>query len=150
MSGYISQELKLKDQNKTASNLGMRKMKRDTTYSNIDMEQTGKILQQRIGEKGYSVGEIQKMLMLACPQPVYRWLKGQILPSVNHLYMLSQILGCHMEDLLVEKWVDYVLEFVETERSFMANGRKRMAIYGRWRWRKLREEIEGCEIWYYV
>jgi len=116
-------------------------MKRDKSYSNIDMEQTGKILRQRIGEKGYSVAEIQKMLMLACPQPVYRWLKGQVLPSVNHLYMLSQILGCHMEDLLVEKWIGYVLEFMEPERGFMAKGKRRMKAYGRWGYQELWDQV---------
>lgn len=110
------------------------KMKRDKTYSSIDMEQTGKILQQRINEKGYSVGEIQKMLMLAYPQPVYRWLKGQILPSVDHLYKLSQILECHMEELLIEKPMDYVWEIMETKPNFMAKGRRRVAAYGRWQY----------------
>ncbi len=107
-------------------------MKKDRVYSNIDMKRTGQILKKRIGDKGYSVGEIQKMLMLSCPQPVYRWLKGQILPSVNHLYMLSQILECHMEELLVERHLEYIWEIAEREQSFMAEGRRRMEAYGKW------------------
>lgn len=78
-------------------------MKKSRGYANIDMELTGKALRERVARSGYSVGEIQKELHLSCPQPIYRWFKGQTLPSVNHLYMLSRILECHMEELLVEK-----------------------------------------------
>ena len=41
-----------------------------------------------------------KYLHLSCPQPVYRWLRGKTLPSVDHLYALSRLFGVHMEDLL--------------------------------------------------
>jgi len=46
------------------------------------------------------VKDIQEYLKLACPQSIYRWYKGQILPSVDNLLMLSRLLGVHMEDLL--------------------------------------------------
>ena len=52
---------------------------------------------------GYDVKDIQEILQLSCPQPIYRWLKGQILPSVNHLWMLSRLFRVHIEDLLIEK-----------------------------------------------
>ena len=32
---------------------------------------------------------------------IYRWFKGSILPSVEHLCALSRLLDVHMEDLLV-------------------------------------------------
>ena len=32
---------------------------------------------------------------------IYRWFKGSILPSVEHLCALSRLLNVHMEDLLV-------------------------------------------------
>lgn len=50
---------------------------------------------------GYDVKYIQEYLNLSCPQPVYRWFKGQILHSVEKLCALSNLLGVHMEELLV-------------------------------------------------
>lgn len=44
---------------------------------------------------------IQEYLNLSCPQPIYRWFKGQNLPTVEKLYALSILLGVHMEELLV-------------------------------------------------
>ena len=75
----------------------------DKMYPNIDMEKTGKWLQLCMQMKGFSVKDIQEYLHLSCPQPVYRWFKGKILPSVDHLLMMSRLLGVHMEELLITK-----------------------------------------------
>lgn len=78
-------------------------MKEVKIYPNIDMQRTGIRLKEFIQKSGYCVADIQEYLHLSCPQPVYRWFKGTILPSVDHLLMLSELLGVHMEDLLVKK-----------------------------------------------
>lgn len=72
-------------------------------YPNIDLEETGRHIQNVIRKAGYSVREVQEYLHLSCPQPIYRWFRGQILPSLNHMYALSLLLHVHMEDLLVAK-----------------------------------------------
>lgn len=71
------------------------------TYLSIDMKKTGLLLKEKLEGSGYSVKEIQKYLQLSCPQPIYRWYKGKMLPSIDHLLMLSHLLGVHMEELLV-------------------------------------------------
>ena len=70
-------------------------------YEHIDMKKTGILLKYRIEKAGYTVKDIQKILQLSCPQPIYRWFKGMILPSVDHLYVLSRFLKVHVEDLIV-------------------------------------------------
>lgn len=70
-------------------------------YSGIDLVRTGSHLKRLIKQQGYPVKDIQKLMNLSCPQPVYRWFKGQVLPSVEHLYVLSKLLEIHMEELLV-------------------------------------------------
>ncbi len=70
-------------------------------YETIDAVKTGRHLERCIRSAGMSVAQIQKTLMLRYPQSVYRWFKGEILPSVNNLYMLSKLLGMHMENLLI-------------------------------------------------
>ena len=45
-------------------------------YENIDMKKTGLLLKKTIGNAGYTVKDIQKILHLSCPQPIYRWFKG--------------------------------------------------------------------------
>ena len=73
-------------------------MTKHNTYPNIDMKQTGRKMKRMIESAGYTPRMIQDYLHLSCVQPVYRWYKGLILPSVDHLFMLSELLGVHMED----------------------------------------------------
>ena len=72
-------------------------------YPNIDMLGTGKKLKGMLEGAGYTPRMIRDYLHLSCVQPIYRWYKGQILPSVDHLFMLSELLNVHMEDFLVKK-----------------------------------------------
>lgn len=91
-------------------------------YLDIDMKKTGATLKDRIRSAGYTVKDIQKHLILSCPQPIYRWYSGKILPSVNHLYAISRLLGVHMEELIVAKTFTG-----GTEKTF--TGEKRLLAY---------------------
>ena len=75
-------------------------MEKREGYPGLDLKQSGLLLRYQIRKSGYSVRDIQDYLVLSCPQPVYRWFQGKALPSVDHLYALSRLLGVHMEDLL--------------------------------------------------
>lgn len=70
-------------------------------YHHIDMIKTGMLLKDKILLAGYSVKEIQEELHLSCPQLIYRWFKGRVLPSLDYLYVLSRLLKVHMEELIV-------------------------------------------------
>ncbi|MCR5834949.1 MAG: helix-turn-helix domain-containing protein [Lachnospiraceae bacterium] len=97
-------------------------------YENIDMKKTGLLLKETIEKNGYTVKDIQNILHLSCPQPIYRWFKGSILPSVDHLYVLSRLLKVHMEDLLVPQYV--YSSFIEIHTDYIA-GSKRLYEYGK-------------------
>ena len=78
-------------------------MKVNESKTSIDMRRTGLNIQRLARENGHSVKDIQKYLCLSCPQPVYRWYKGFILPSVDNLLRLSELFHVHMEELLVKE-----------------------------------------------
>lgn len=121
------------------------------TYPNINMEKTGLLLKEKISEQGYTVKDIQKYLGLSCPQPIYRWFKGKVLPTLDHLFMLSRMLEVHMEELLVLEMdekrqeieeeacriPDYVIEKGYEKKfgqcAFLKEGIKRMSAY----WKKM-------------
>lgn len=87
-------------------------MKKSKTYPNIDMDKTGLQLKKYIEHAGLCVKDIQDYLHLSCPQPIYRWMNGKILPSVDHLFMLSELFGVHMEELLVKKQISNTPEVI--------------------------------------
>ena len=102
-------------------------MAKTITYPNIDMKQTGIKLKHIIEAAGYTPRMIQEYLHLSCVQPIYRWYKGLILPSVDHLLMLSELLGVHMEDLLVKK--NTMLLIYDIEQCNMKATQRRILLY---------------------
>lgn len=83
----------------------------------LNMVKTGQKINEVIKDSGYTVRELQEILHLECPQPVYRWYKGMVLPSVDHLFILSKVLNMHMEDLLVEKEIKEEVKIPERKKS---------------------------------
>lgn len=73
-------------------------------FTSLDTVLSGERLHSLIETSGYSVKEIQEMLCLSCPQPIYRWFHGTAFPSLDNLYLLSKILNVRMEDMLVESF----------------------------------------------
>lgn len=72
------------------------------TKTTIDIVRTGQKLRALAVDNDYSVKDIQSYLGLSCPQPIYRWYKGAILPSIDNLLKLSELYNMHMEDLIVK------------------------------------------------
>ena len=97
------------------------------TYPNIDMHRTGRKIKHMIESAGYTPRIIQDYLHLSCVQPIYRWYKGKILPSVDHLLMLSELLNVHMEDLLVK--MNAVPMIYDIEQSYAQAAQKRIMVY---------------------
>ena len=102
-------------------------MSKRTTYPNIDLQQTGHKMKHMLESAGYTPRMLQEYLHLSCVQPIYRWYKGKILPSVDHLLMLSELLNVHMEDLLVKK--NAVPVIYDIERCYILAAQKRFIAY---------------------
>ncbi|MDE6619171.1 MAG: helix-turn-helix domain-containing protein [Lachnospiraceae bacterium] len=87
-------------------------------YISLDVRLTGQRIHDVMIERGYTVRQIQEILDLSCPHPVYKWIHGCCIPSTDNLYRLSKILGVSMEDLLVEVGTgDKVDEASETDEA---------------------------------
>lgn len=66
----------------------------------IDVEQSGKRIIACIGERGFTLQEIQYFLNLESVQAIYRW-KRRNLPSLSNLYALSDLLEIPIDNFLV-------------------------------------------------
>lgn len=102
-------------------------MSQKPSYPNIDMQRTGRKLKHMLESAGYTPRIIQDYLHLSCVQPIYRWYKGLILPSVDHLFMLSELLHVHMEDFLVKK--NAVPVIYDIEQCYAQAAQKRFMAY---------------------
>lgn len=70
-------------------------------YPIINMKATGIRLRQVMDRKNITVKDIQQYLNLSCVQSVYRWLGGHSMPTVDHLYALSELFQVPIDYLIV-------------------------------------------------
>lgn len=67
----------------------------------IDLPATGANIRQLRQTKGLSVRDLQQFFGFEEPQAIYKWQRGQSLPTVDNLYALSALLDVPMNDILV-------------------------------------------------
>ena len=67
----------------------------------IDAVRTGQNITRLRVQRGLSVRDLQAWFDFEEPQAVYKWQRGQSLPSVDNLYALSALFGVTMNDILV-------------------------------------------------
>ena len=70
-------------------------------YPVIDMKATGIRLRRIIEQKKITAKCIQQYLGLACVQSIYRWLSGRSMPTIDHLYALSELFRMPLDDIVV-------------------------------------------------
>ena len=74
----------------------------------IDMLATGKNIKQLRKKNGFTVSDLQKYFGFTTPQAIYKWQRGQTLPSVDHLFAMSRLFKVPMQDIMVEQDQDTV------------------------------------------
>ena len=67
----------------------------------IDLPATGANIRRLRQTKGLSVRDLQQFFGFEEPQAIYKWQRGQSLPTVDNLYALSTLLDVSMNDILV-------------------------------------------------
>lgn len=67
----------------------------------IDPVATGANIIRLRKKRGYSVRDIQSFFGFEEPQAIYKWQRGQSLPTVDNLYALGALLEVPMDEILV-------------------------------------------------
>lgn len=67
----------------------------------INVEATGKRLDDLRLERNLSVKDIQNHFGFATPQAVYKWMTGKAVPCVDNLVILADLFQCKVDDMLV-------------------------------------------------
>lgn len=66
----------------------------------VDMKLTGQNIASLRVKRGISVREMQHMLGFTTPQSIYKWQRGETLPTLENLAALACILDVAMDDIL--------------------------------------------------
>ena len=68
----------------------------------IDPIATGANIMRLRKERGLTVRDLQSYFGFEEPQAIYKWQRGQSLPTVDNLYALGALLDVPMEEILVQ------------------------------------------------
>lgn len=69
----------------------------------IDQQATGANIQRLRKMRGLSVRDLQRFFGFEEPQAIYKWQRGESLPSVDNLYALGSILEVPMEQIIIPR-----------------------------------------------
>ena len=83
----------------------------------IDMIATGENIKRLRIERGLSVRDLQQYFGFEEPQAIYKWQRGQSLPSVDNLYALGVLLDLSMDEILVPVKVHSIISVEQQEES---------------------------------
>lgn len=72
----------------------------------IDMKKTGRNIAEACRRQGITIKDLQTLFGFAAPNAIYRWLRGETLPTVDHLVILAHALQMPVDDLLALKEKD--------------------------------------------
>lgn len=69
----------------------------------IDLVKTGKNIERLLSERGLTARDVQQRLGFAERRPVYFWIQGKNLPSIDNLFMLAEMLQVPIDEILILK-----------------------------------------------
>ena len=69
----------------------------------IDMAKTGSNIARLRKERGLSVKQIQDALGFNNPQAIFKWQRGESLPTLDNLVVLAEVLGTTLDEILVKE-----------------------------------------------
>ena len=69
----------------------------------IDLVKTGKNIERLLSERGLTDRDVQQRLGFAERRPVYFWIQGKNLPSIDNLFILAEMLQVPIDEILIPK-----------------------------------------------
>ena len=70
-------------------------------FPTINLVKTGENILMLRRERGLSVRALQQLLGFATPQAIYKWQRGNSLPTIDNLVVLSAVFRVPIDEILV-------------------------------------------------
>ncbi len=71
------------------------------TYPVIDVKATGQNIRRLRLDAGLTVDHLQQVFGFSTPQAIYKWQRGDALPTVDNLVVLAAVLQTNIDTILV-------------------------------------------------
>ena len=67
----------------------------------IDMAATGANIKALIKAKGLKIVDIQNGCGFNTPQAIFKWMRGDAMPSIDNMVILAHILGVTIDQIII-------------------------------------------------
>lgn len=69
--------------------------------STVNLKATGANIKRMMINDGLSVGDLQKILGFNTKNAIYKWRRGETMPSIDNLVILADVLNCKLDDIVI-------------------------------------------------
>ena len=69
----------------------------------VDTVQTGQNIKTIIRQKGMKIADIQSAFGFNTPQAIYKWFRGDSMPTIDNIVMMTEIFGVRMDEIVAFK-----------------------------------------------
>jgi transcriptional regulator with XRE-family HTH domain len=69
----------------------------------IDIVASGQNIKQLVTQHNFNISDIQEALGFNTPQAIYKWYRGESMPTIDNLILLSELFNCSIDDIVVIK-----------------------------------------------
>ena len=67
----------------------------------IDMAETGDNITAMRRSAGLSVRDLQQIFGFSTPQAIYKWQRGESMPTLDNIVVIAAVFGVPVDDILV-------------------------------------------------
>ena len=71
------------------------------TWPVVDMTATGRNIVRLRKQAGMTVRDLQDVFGFSNPQAIYKWQRGQAMPTIDNLVVLAAVLGVGLDDIII-------------------------------------------------
>ncbi len=70
-------------------------------YPTVNLVETGKNITKLMRKKGITVTKLQKIFGFEHPQAIYKWKRGECLPTIDNLIILANVLDTTIDEIII-------------------------------------------------
>ena len=69
----------------------------------IDVKATGNNIKNIIKSKGFKISDVQARCGFNTPQAIFKWQRGDALPTIDNFVILSELLGITIDEIVIRE-----------------------------------------------
>ncbi|MBP3243254.1 MAG: helix-turn-helix transcriptional regulator [Ruminococcus sp.] len=71
------------------------------TTPTINMTATGANIKSLIKTRGFKVADVQNILGFNTPQAIFKWMRGDAMPSIDNMVILAHLLDVTIDEIII-------------------------------------------------